>query len=151
MGFLPLNKRSRKEKLEQIKEENKTIIIYEAPHKIINTLNDLQEIIGDRKIVLARELTKIYEEFIRGTILEVLEKYKETKGEHIIIIEGNNIKSEKNNDLLQFMNVNELYKYYENKGLNKNEIIKQIAKDKKVSKNDIYKLFVKEWLQISMF
>lgn len=144
LGFLPLNKKSRKEKLEDINKETKTIILYEAPHKILNTLNDLQEVLKDRKVVLARELTKIHEEFIRGTIKEILEKYKEPKGEHIIIIEGRTIKNEEKNDILQFMNVEELYKYYEKKGLNKNEIIKQIAKDKKVTKNEIYKLFIKD-------
>ena len=64
IGFLPLNKKLRKEKLEEIKEENKTSIIYEAPHKIKDTLNDLKDIIGKRKFVLAREITKIHEEFI---------------------------------------------------------------------------------------
>ena len=70
LGFLSLNKKMRKEKLEEIRNENKTIILYEAPHKILNTLKDLQEILEDRQIVLARELTKIHEEFIRGTINE---------------------------------------------------------------------------------
>ena len=74
LGFLPLNKKLRKEKLEEIKEQSKTIILYEAPHKILNTLKDLKEVIGERKIVLARELTKIHEEYIRGNIEKILEE-----------------------------------------------------------------------------
>ena len=88
--FLSLNKKIRKEKLEEIKNEDKTIILYEAPHKVLNTLKDLQGLLQERQVVLARELTKIHEQFIRGTISEILDKYKEPRGEHIIIIEGNN-------------------------------------------------------------
>ena len=93
-GFLPLNKKNRKEKLETIKNDSKTIILYEAPHKLLNTLKDILNIRGENtRIVLARELTKIHEEFIRGTIKEIIEKINEVKGEFIIIIEGNyNIK-----------------------------------------------------------
>ena len=143
LGFLSLNKKMRKEKLEEIRNENKTIIFYEAPHKILNTLKDLQEILEDRQIVLARELTKIHEEFIRGTINEILEKYKEPRGEHIIIIEGSKLKKEDiKNNLLKCMTIEEHYKYYEEKGLKKNDIIKRIAKDRNVTKNEIYKLFI---------
>lgn len=143
-GFLPLNKKLRKEKLQEITEENKTVILYEAPHKILNTLNDLEEILNNRKIVIARELTKIHEEYIRGTVLEILQKYKEPRGEHIIIIEKNNIKKEDiENDLLNSMTLEQHYKYYEKQGLVKNEIIKKIAKDRNVAKNEIYKLFIK--------
>ena len=76
-GFLPLNKKLRKNKFEEIKKENKTIILYEAPHKITQTLKDLYEELGDINIVIARELTKIHEEFIRGKIGEIIEKYSE--------------------------------------------------------------------------
>lgn len=142
-GFLSLNKKIRKEKLQEIKNENRTIILYEAPHKILNTLKDLSYILENRKVVIARELTKIHEEFIRGTISEILEKYKEPKGEHIIIIEGNDIKSEEiQNNLLNSMTIEQHYNYYEKQGLSKNEIIKKIAKDRNVNKNEIYKLFI---------
>lgn len=142
-GFLSLNKKLRKEKLEEIRNENKTIILYEAPHKILNTLNDLNEILGNRKVVIARELTKIHEEYIRGTAKEILEKYKEPKGEHIIIIEKNNIKKEElQNELINSMTIEQHYNYYEKQGFSKNEIIKRIAKDRNVAKNEIYKLFI---------
>ena len=142
-GFLSINKKIRKEKLEQIKKENKTIILYEAPHKLKNTLEDLEEILENRKIVIARELTKIHEEFIKGTAKEILEKYTEPKGEHVILIEANPIKQEDEEKLkINNMTIEEHYKYYENKGFSKNEIIKRIAKDKCVNKNEIYKLFI---------
>lgn len=142
-GFLSLNKKLRKEKLQEIKKENKTIILYEAPHKLTATLKDLAEILEDRKIVIARELTKIHEEFLRGTAIEILEKYPEPKGEHIILIEGNEIKEEtEEQKAIKEMTIEEHYKYYEKQGLTKNEIIKKIAKDKGVSKNEIYQLFV---------
>lgn len=142
-GFLSLNKKLRKEKLEEIRNENKTIILYEAPHKILNTLNDLKEILGDRKVVIARELTKIHEQYIRGTVSEILEKYKEPKGEHIIIIEKNTIKKEElQSELINSMTIEQHYSYYEKQGFSKNEIIKKIAKDRNVTKNEIYKLFI---------
>lgn len=139
IGFLPLNKKLRKEKMDEIENINKTIIMYEAPHKISNTLNDLKDIVGNRQIVLARELTKIHEEYIRGTIEEIIEKAKDIKGEIVIIIEANNeIKENKLNNLT----IEEHYKIYENQGFDKKEIIKKIAKDRNVNKNEIYKKFI---------
>ena len=139
-GFLPLNKKLRKEKLEEIKNETKTIIIYEAPHKLENTLKDLKEILNQRKVVIARELTKIYEEFIRGNINEIIDKTKNLKGEIIILIEGT--QNQKKEIYLNMLSLEEHYKYYENQGLDKKEIIKKIAKDREVSKNEIYIKFV---------
>ena len=141
LGFLPLNKKLRKEKLEEIKKSEKTIIIYEAPHKMKNTLEDLKNILNDRRIVLARERTKIHEEFIRKNINEILEDIDSIKGEMILIIEGNNKKEEDENEL-NFLTLEEHYKYYEKKGFEKKEIIKKIAKDRNVNKNDIYMKFV---------
>ena len=140
-GFLPLNKKLRKEKLEEIKNENKTIIIYEAPHKIKDSLNDLKNVVGDRKIVLARELTKIHEEFIRGNIDEIIEKSENLKGEMILLIEGNN--EINNENILNDLSLEEHYNVYEKQGLDKKEIIKKIAKDRGVNKNEIYQYFLK--------
>ena len=89
-GFLSINKKIRMKELEQIKNNKSTIILYEAPHKIINTLRDLEEYVGERQIVLARELTKIHEEFIRGNIKEVRAKLDSPKGEYVIIINEDN-------------------------------------------------------------
>ena len=139
LGFLPLNKKNRKEKMEEIKNSNKTIIIYEAPHKLKNTLNDLNSILGDRKIVLARELTKIHEEYIRGTINELIEKAENLKGEIVLIIEENQIKEE---NKLNNLTLEEHFEFYKKQGLDKKEIIKKIAKDRNVSKNEIYQYFI---------
>lgn len=145
LGFLPLNKKLRKNKLEEIKKANKTIIFYEAPHKLETTLKDLQQILDkDRKIVLAREITKIHEEFIRGRNIEdLIEKAQDIKGEIVIIIENNKNIEENIDDELSKMTLEEHYKYYEEKGFEKKEIIKRIAKDRKVSKNEIYQYFIK--------
>ena len=139
LGFLPLNKKLRKEKLEEINLSKNTIIIYEAPHKLENTLNDLKEILKNRKIVLAREITKIHEEFIRGTIDEIIKKSQNLKGEIVLIIEGNNVIEENS---LNNLSLEEHYNFYEKQGLDKKEIIKKIAKDRNVNKNEIYKLFL---------
>ena len=143
LGFLPLNKKLRRQKLKEIENSNKTIIIYEAPHKMKTTLDDLKEILKDRKIVLARELTKIHEEFIRKSIDELLSEIDTIKGEMILIIEGNKIETEgyKNFDEIS---LEDHYKLYEEKGLNKKEIIKQIAKDRNVNKNEIYMYFLEK-------
>ena len=143
LGFLPLNKKLRREKLEEIKNTTKTTIIYEAPHKLKTTLEDLREIIENRKIVLARELTKIHEEFIRGTVKEIASKTDDLKGEFVIIIEGNSVKEEKENELNE-LSLEEHFKFYEEQGYEKKDIIKKIAKDRNVSKNDVYMYFVEK-------
>ena len=141
LGFLPLNKKLRQAKLEEIKKANKTMIIYEAPHKLTTTLKDLKQILDvDRQISLAREITKIHEEFIRGNIDEIIEKSEGLKGEIVLIIQGNTNIEEENN--LNNLSVEEHYKYYENQGFSKKDIIKMVAKDRNVSKNEIYQLFI---------
>ena len=140
IGFLPLNKKLRKEKLKEIENSNKTIILYEAPHKLQTTLRDLKDILEDRKIVLARELTKIHEEFIRGNIEYILEKTENLKGEMVLIIEGNkNVHIENNYENLS---LEEHYNIYEKQGYDKKEIIKKVAKDRGLSKNEVYKEFI---------
>ena len=143
-GFLPINKKLRKNKFEEIKKENKTIIVYEAPHKINQTLSDILSEMGNVNIVLARELTKIHEEFIRGTVTEIIEKYSELKGEMIIIIEGNKLINniENKNELLNSLSLEEHYNYYKSQNLDKKEIIKKIAKDRNVNKNEIYMKYI---------
>ena len=141
LGFLPLNKKLRKEKMDEIKNSNKTVIIYEAPHKMKSTLEDLKEILGNRNIVLARELTKIHEEFIRQNIDELLKNIDSLKGEMILIIEKNSeVKTDENK--LNILSLDEHYKFYEKQGLNKKEIIKKIAKDRKLNKNEIDMYFL---------
>lgn len=110
LGFLPLNKKLRKEKLKEINNAKHTIVLYEAPHKLLQTLKDIQEVTENRKITLAKEITKIHEEYITGTAIELIEKIKEPKGEFVIIIEKN---SEEEN-IFENMEIEEHYKYYQN-------------------------------------
>ena len=144
IGFLPQNKKNRKEKLEQIEKEERTIILYEAPHKLLKTLEDLKDILQQRKVVLARELTKIHEEYITGTIEELEKEIKVPKGEYVIIIEKNDINQKKLEQMkLLELSIEEQYTYYKAQGMEKKEIIKQIAKTRNVNKNEIYKKFIK--------
>ena len=142
LGFLPLNKKNRKEQLEKIKNCKSTAILYEAPHKLLYTLKDLSDILEQRKIVLAKELTKIHETFIFGTTKEILEKLENPKGEFVILIEKSNISETNSFDFLNTLSLEEHYNFYQKQGLTKNEIIKKISKDKNVSKNEIYKNFI---------
>ena len=138
-AFLPLNKKLRKEKLEEIKNDGKTAIIYEAPHRLISTLNEIKELLGNRDIVIAKELTKIHETFIRGKIEEIIEKIENPKGEYIILINGEKIKKENE---LNKLSLDEHYEFYEKQSMEKKEIIKKIAKDRKLNKNEIYQYFL---------
>lgn len=140
LGFLPLNKKLRRCKLEEIEKSNKTIIVYEAPHKIGATLRDLKQVLDcDRKVVLAREITKVYEEFIRGNIDDLINRADDLKGEIVLIIEGCNRECEENE--LNGLTLQEHYKFYECQGFVKKDIIKMVAKDRNLSKNDVYKEF----------
>ena len=143
LGFLPLNKKNRAEQLEKIKNSSSTAILYEAPHKLISTLKDLSEILDNRKIVLARELTKIHEEFVCGTATELLQKFENPKGEFVLVIEKSNLSETTNLDFLNSFSLDDHYNFYKKQGFEKNEIIKKIAKDRNVKKNEIYKNFIK--------
>lgn len=140
LGFLPINKKLRKEKLDEIQNATKTIIIYEAPHKMKNTLQDLQKILKNRKVCLARELTKIHEQFIRKNIDELIEEIDNLKGEMILIIEAGEGKKQEKLEL----SIEESYAIYEKQGLSKNEIIKKIAKERNTNKNEIYQMFIQK-------
>ena len=143
LGFLPLNKKNRDNVLNKIKKSKSTVILYEAPHKLIKTLQDLLKNVGDINCVLAKEITKIHEEFIRGNISNLLEQIQEPKGEYVILLDLNNLENENDSeDEISKKTVEEQYKIYEEQGMNKKEIIKQIAKNKNVPKNEIYKLFI---------
>lgn len=144
-GFLPLNKKNRNSAFDRIKKEDKTVILYEAPHKLIKTLEDILEIVGDVSCVLAKELTKIHEEFIRNNISDIIKKLNEKdsiKGEYIILLDlTNNTNNDVEDDVIE-KSIEEQYEFYKNQGMLKKDIIKQIAKNKNVHKNEIYKLFI---------
>ena len=138
-GFLPINKKNRKNVIQEIKKENKTIILYEAPHRILDTLNELKHFLDDRYVVVAKEITKLHETFYRGNIKDVIELIGVPKGEFIIMIEGNIVDEVK---FFENMSLDEHYKFYENQGFDKKDIIKKIAKDLGVSKNEVYQKFI---------
>lgn len=142
VGFLSAKKKEKREKLEGLRNFTSTMIFYEAPHKIEDTLTCMLEIFGDRRISIGREISKIHEEFIRGRISEILNKL-ETRGEMVIVVEGAN----KSDEELEKENRNEMsleehYDFYLKQGLDKKEIIKKIAKDRGLTKNDIYQKFI---------
>lgn len=141
-GFLPLNKKNRKEIFSKIAKETKTVILYEAPHKLQKTLEDILEIIGDVSTCIVRELTKIHEEKIYGKVSEVIKKCQEPKGEFVIILDLNANEDREEVNFEQ-MTLQEHYHFYEKLGLEKKEIVKQIAKDRNVPKNEIYQQFLK--------
>ncbi|MCL2860184.1 MAG: 16S rRNA (cytidine(1402)-2'-O)-methyltransferase [Oscillospiraceae bacterium] len=142
-GFLPVNKKEKEDILTNLQKENKTLIFYEAPHKMQKTLEAIYKILGDRNIVLAKEITKIHEKFIRCKVSEILEKEMEFKGEFVIIVEGSKVnQNDEKLKELQKLSLDEHYAMYEKQGLDKKEIIKKIAKDRGVSKNEVYRHFV---------
>lgn len=141
-GFLTVNKRGRTEHLKSLSQEQRTMIFYEAPHKLLSTLRDMLEILGDRRIALCREITKIHEEFVRTTISDAINKYEENppRGEFVIVIEGKRseeIEAERE-AIWQKMSVSEHVEMYINQGIDEKEALKKTAKDRGVSKRDIY-------------
>lgn len=142
-GFLPLDKKLREEKFEDIKKQNKTIIFYEAPHRLIKTLKELRNKFGNIEIVIAKELTKIHETFFRGKIEDLLENFGEVKGEYIILFEVHS-KTDKQIEIetINTMTLEEQYEYYLKTGMSKKDIIKKIAKNNNVAKDEIYKKFL---------
>lgn len=142
-GFLSVNKKQRKERLESIVNETRTIIFYEAPHKILYTLKDIYTYLGDRNICIARELTKLHEEFIYNKISDVINKIEEKplRGEIVLIIEGKNEQDlkEESKKAYDDKSYTELVTEYIESGIDKKEAIKKVAKLKGVSKNEVYK------------
>ena len=141
-GFLPPEKKDRKRILSELSNESRTIILYEAPHHLKGTLNELYEALGNRKITLCRELTKKFESVMPTTLAGVVSYYDENepRGEYVLVIEGKSFK-EQDEELRQSfsdMSVEEHMKIYEDKGMDRKEAMKQVAKYRGVSKRDIY-------------
>lgn len=133
-GFLSNKDSARKKELESLKNISATLVIYEAPHRIKKTLNDLGNILGNnRKISISREISKKYEEIYRGTIWEIIEQENEYKGELVIVVEGNHEKHEYNN-----ISIVEHVDLYLNDGYSVMDAIKTVAKERGVKKSDVY-------------
>ncbi len=142
-AFLPTDKKERRGILEELKTETRTIIIYEAPHRLTKTLAELSEVFGsERKLTICRELTKRYEEARPTTFTEAMEYFEENepKGEFVLVIEGishSELEEEARQDWLS-MPIEEHMAKYEAEGLSNKDAMKQVAKDRGVSKRDIY-------------
>ena len=143
-GFLSVNKKSRIDHLESVKESEYTLIFYEAPHKLLNTLKDMLKYFGNRKITVARELTKKFEEFLYTDLENAISHFEETqpKGEFVIIVEGNF--SEKKTSPFDNMTILEHINYYTEAGFDKKEAMKKVATDRNISKRDVYAETIKE-------
>lgn len=141
-GFLPVNKRSRKERILSLKNETRTIVFYEAPHKLIYTLRDLLEGLGNRRVALARELTKLHEEVYRCDLEEAVRKYEAEapRGEFVLVVEGEdeNALREETAKRWEEMSLKEHFELYAEQGMDKKEAIKKVALDRGISKRDVY-------------
>ncbi len=136
-GFLNSKRTQRIKELEILSTKKETLIIYEAPHRIIETLKDIYKVFGNRRIVIARELTKKYEEYIRGTLDEIINNITELKGEIVLIIEGSSI--DKEVKTLNEQTIQAHYNYYIKQGMIETDAMKRVAKDRNISKSIVYK------------
>ena len=141
-GFLPTDKKEMAQVLEVVKNDSRTTVFYEAPHRLIKTLKIMAEALGERNICLARELTKLNEQFQYTTFQQAIEYFadKEPRGEYVIIVEG--CSKDTQDVFWKEMTVEEHALHYIQSGLTKMEAIKKCAKDRGVAKNEIYKYFV---------
>ncbi len=143
-GFLSAPKKERRERLSELSDEARTMIFHEAPHKLRQTLSDMSEAFGaERKISLCRELTKLNEDVMRTTLGNAVEFYSEhePRGEYVLVVDGGNGKKIRS-DLPESMTVSEHVEYYISTGLERMDAIKKTAKDRGVTKNEIYKEYV---------
>ena len=152
-GFLSTAKNERRARLEEIRNEMRTMIFYEAPHKLIGTLEDLYATFGKRRLTLCRELTKKNEEIIYTTTEGAIELYREKqpRGEYVLVLEGlfeasggRAAPKNEENDALLTLSPQEHVAHYENQGLSRMDAIKKAAKDRSMSKSDFYRLVCAE-------
>lgn len=147
-GFLPMNKRSRNERLLSIREDTRTLVFYEAPHKLVHTLRDMYSVLGDRRVSLARELTKKFEEITRCTLGEAIARYEtETaKGEFVLILEGADGRrlEEDRKKAWEGLTLNEHLEFYVKSGLPRKDAMKKVAEERGLSKRDVYNALLEE-------
>ena len=141
-AFLPSDKKERAAILEELKNETRTIIIYEAPHHLLSTLKELYDSLSDRNITLCKELTKKFESINRTTIKEAIEYYTENdpKGEFVLVIEGKSREEIKQEKIASFdsISIEEHMEMYTSKGIDRKEAMKLVAKDRGITKRDVY-------------
>ena len=143
-GFLPSSNKERKERLKKLSNETRTIILYEAPHRLLDTLGEIMECFGNRRISVSREITKKFEETVRAEISGVIDIFKERaiKGEFVLIIEGMSEKELIDIELKKWDNISveEHIAMYLQQGMDKKESIKRVAEDRKLPKKEVYKI-----------
>lgn len=146
-AFLPSDKKERLAVLEELKRETRTIIIYEAPHRMVKTLAELLDALGDRNIALCRELTKKHESAFRTTLQQALAYYgtEEVKGECVLVIEGKNRRQmqQEEQESWQEMPLAQHMEFYEKQGIARKDAMKLVAKDRGISKRDVYNELLK--------
>lgn len=147
-GFLPGDKKERRDVLSELTAESRTIIIYEAPHHLVKTLEVLYETLGERKVTLCRELTKKFETVMPTTFTAAMDYYKENepRGEYVLVIEGKSIAKKKEEEALswQEMPLERHMKYYEEKGMERKEAMKLVAKDRGIGKREVYQMLLED-------
>lgn len=147
-AFLPTDKKEKQWILEELKDETRTIIIYEAPHRLVRTLGELLETLGNRNITICRELTKRYEEAYRTTFQDALLRYEtqELRGECVIVIEGKSILEMKEEQVKSWkeMTMEVHMEHYEGQGISQKEAMRMVAKDRGISKRDVYQYLMSQ-------
>ncbi len=143
-GFLTVNKKNRIEHLESLKQDTRTLIFYEAPHKLMTTLKDMLAVFGNRNLVLARELTKRFEEYRRTTLEDALIYYEETppKGEFVLLLAGADPEEIRELALAELPSAEELLRKYSKEGLRAKELTKQVAEELHLPKREVYDLYL---------
>ena len=149
-AFLPPDKKEKQRILEELKQETRTMILYEAPHRLVRTLEELMEALGDRNITICRELTKKYETAFRTTFSGALAHYEneEPRGECVIVVEGKSLEEIEKEKAAAWedMTVEEHMDLYLEQGMDRKEAMKQVAKDRGISKRDVYQVLVERKL-----
>ncbi|MGN0298798.1 MAG: 16S rRNA (cytidine(1402)-2'-O)-methyltransferase [Lachnospiraceae bacterium] len=144
-AFLPNDKKERQDCLEELKTETRTIVLYEAPHRLVKTLEELQKNLGNRRLSVCRELTKKHETIFATTLEDALLYYQENepKGECVLVVEGKNPDELKQEAVQKWeeMSISEHMEYYLSSGMDKKSAMKQVAKDRGVPKRDIYQAY----------
>ncbi len=142
-GFLPRENKDKIKVIEDIKEAKETLIFYEAPHRLLQTLGFLKDNLGDRKAAIGRELTKLHEEILRGTLGELILHYEELspRGEYVVLVEGKSMEAikEEQEALWKDLTIEEHIERYIEEGLSKKDAIKRVAKDRSMQKSEVYK------------
>lgn len=145
-GFLPTEKKEKRQILEELQNESRTIILYEAPHRLKATLSELDKVLGNRAISICRELTKKFESVVSTTLDDACAYYEENepRGEYVLVIEGKSYKEKSEEKKAEFeqMSIEEHMAMYEQKGVDRKEAMKLVAKDRGVSKRDIYNALI---------